>query len=356
MEESVKFLSITPRNIQYCLSNLSNIVFEVTDACNLSCTYCGYSDLYSRHDARKDKFMRFDLARAVIDYVIDFWHTHASPAFPKRLNIGFYGGEPLLNITLIEEIVDYIEKQENIGKALSYSMTTNGVLLDKHIDFLAEKKFRLLVSLDGDEEAHSYRVDKQGNNSFTQVYNNVKYVQKYFSDYFKKHVAFNSVLHNKNDIAPIYDFFVGQFSKASTISSLNPDGVKKEKACIFDEMCNNYVESFYKVEDKGSIEKKENFWLSMHPEAFLFIDEKKLLLYHSKNYTYLEIDSDPFINDLYTSLTDVNNMYCAKISEANLQKYSNFIEKISTMGFGDEVQVAAETGGTGTIRVQSGGS
>lgn len=257
MDESVKFLTIKPVIVQHCLSNLSNLVFEVTDACNLRCTYCGYSDLYSGYDVREDKFMSFDQAKAVIDYLLNFWKTNSSPVFTKRLNISFYGGEPLLNTTLIKKIIDYVEKQENLGRTLSYSMTTNGVLLDKHIDFLVEKQFSLLVSLDGDEYAQSYRVDKQGNNSFTQVFKNVKCVQDHYPDYFNAHVRFNSVLHNRNDIDPLYDFFDDQFAKAPKISPLNTDGVKKEKACMFDEICNNYGESFLKVKNIGRIEEND---------------------------------------------------------------------------------------------------
>lgn len=41
-------------------------------------------------------------------------------------------------------------------------MTTNAILLDRYMDFLAENEFRLLISLDGDEKGQSYRVDTKG--------------------------------------------------------------------------------------------------------------------------------------------------------------------------------------------------
>jgi len=255
MDGVAKFLSIKPETILSGLCRLPNLVFEVTNICNLSCTYCAYSDLYSGYDSREDKFMHFDQAKTVIDYLLNIWRSNSSLDFPKRLNIGFYGGEPLLNTKLIREITDYAEKQDNLGRTLSYSMTTNAVLLDKHIDFLVEKQFDLLISLDGDEYAQSYRIDKQGKNSFARVFNNVKYIQKYYPQFFDKHVSFNAVLHNKNDIGPLYDFFVGHFAKVPLIAPLNPDGVKKEKACMFNELYNDYSESFLKVIEKKTIEK-----------------------------------------------------------------------------------------------------
>lgn len=43
---------ITAESIRQNLINLPQIVFEVTDACNLRCKYCGYAGLY---DMTKEK-------------------------------------------------------------------------------------------------------------------------------------------------------------------------------------------------------------------------------------------------------------------------------------------------------------
>jgi sulfatase maturation enzyme AslB (radical SAM superfamily) len=39
------YLSI--EHIKYSLSNLHLLTFEVTDACNLKCKYCGYGEFYA---------------------------------------------------------------------------------------------------------------------------------------------------------------------------------------------------------------------------------------------------------------------------------------------------------------------
>lgn len=83
-------------------------------------------------------------------------------------------------------------------------MTTNAMLLDKYMDFLQEKEFRLLISLDGNEEGQGYRVDTRGNNSFPRVFHNIKLLQETYPEYFEKHVRFNAVLHNKNSVESIY--------------------------------------------------------------------------------------------------------------------------------------------------------
>ena len=52
-------------------------------------------------------------------------------------------------------------------------MTTNGILLDRYFDFLVKHNFRLLVSLDGNYEASSYRVTASGRNVFHQIQKNL---------------------------------------------------------------------------------------------------------------------------------------------------------------------------------------
>lgn len=47
---------IDSRMIRSQLRDLKQIVFEVTDSCNLKCKYCGYGDLYSGYDERTNKY------------------------------------------------------------------------------------------------------------------------------------------------------------------------------------------------------------------------------------------------------------------------------------------------------------
>ena len=39
--EQKTFIQITGKDIKSNLANLNQLVFEVTDACNLQCKYCG---------------------------------------------------------------------------------------------------------------------------------------------------------------------------------------------------------------------------------------------------------------------------------------------------------------------------
>lgn len=174
----MKFKKTSKETIIYNLSNLRNIIFESTERCNLNCLYCAYSSFYQDYDNRQGKNMSFVMAKTIIDYLHNFWKNCYREGVNKDTTISFYGGEPLLNIEFIKQIIDYTESLEKVGRIYSYAMTTNGMLLDKYMDFLAEKKVIIMISLDGGKFAHSYRVDHSGKNSFTRVFRNIKQLQK----------------------------------------------------------------------------------------------------------------------------------------------------------------------------------
>jgi len=128
------------------------------------------------------------------------------------------------------------------------------MLLDKHIDFLAEKNFNLLISLDGDEQSQSYRIDHSGKNSFNQVVRNVKLLQERHPEYFNESVNFISVLHNRNDIEPILHFFNTHFDKSSRIVLLSTIGISENKKEEFKKMFQNKTQSLLKSPNCETIE------------------------------------------------------------------------------------------------------
>ena len=56
---------IDEKIIKYNLINLKNLVFEVTEKCNLNCKYCGLSEqLYKKKDVRKKRNLQFKKAQS----------------------------------------------------------------------------------------------------------------------------------------------------------------------------------------------------------------------------------------------------------------------------------------------------
>lgn len=124
-----------------------NLMFLVTEACNLACTYC-YEVENGVHD-RPSVFRRED-ARKVIE-------TYLQEARPRGYAcITFFGGEPLLNLKVIEDIVAFAKQRAaELEMAVAFSITSNLTLLTEKIaDFLAREDFAIMVSIDGPKHIH----------------------------------------------------------------------------------------------------------------------------------------------------------------------------------------------------------
>lgn len=271
------FRQLESRDIEYNLIHLPNLVFEVTDACNLRCKYCGYADLYEGYDKRENLKFPFDRAKHIIEYLYTLWKEHCNPEIIEPVTISFYGGEPLLNIPFIRRVIEFVESLPPVGKKFFYNMTTNAVLLDKYMDFLQKKNFHLLVSLDGDEEGHSYRIDVTGKNSFHKVFGNVKLLQIKHPQYYNRYVMFNAVLHNKNSVESTFRFIQENFGKSPQIFPLNNSGIRPEKIEEFKNTYQNYNES---IERASKCENLRNELFTKIPETDKVL---KLLYYQSGN-------------------------------------------------------------------------
>ncbi len=126
---------------------LSTIVLNVNTGCNLACSYCYKEDLDTPNKGRK---MAFDTAVKSIELLLK-----ESPD-RESYNLVFFGGEPLSNLGLIREVVDYAEARfGEIEREVSFSLTTNATLLNEEIvDWLNQHRFGLTVSMDGPKALH----------------------------------------------------------------------------------------------------------------------------------------------------------------------------------------------------------
>lgn len=249
-------LLINENTIKHNLINLRQVVFEVTDCCNLRCKYCAYSDLYEDRDKREGLMMPLQYAVNTLDYLQRLWKEYPIKSTEKVVHISFYGGEPLLNMELIKGIIEYVESLPYTGRTFHYGMTTNAMLLDQYMDYIQEKNFQLLVSLDGDEFGNSYRVDACGRNSFHQVIHNIMLLRQKYSKYFEEKVNFNSVLSNRNSVESTFNFIKNEFNKQPAISEINPTGIRPEKRKDFEEIFQNSFQSLNESSNAGKIDEE----------------------------------------------------------------------------------------------------
>lgn len=132
---------LTDKVESYLQNNVSLLILQVTQNCNLRCKYCVYSGSYINR-VHTNKRMNFNTAKQAVD----FYYEHCKNV--DIASISFYGGEPLLEFELVKRVVEYCEKKFS-GKQLNLNMTTNATLLTTEMmDFLQLHKINLTISLD----------------------------------------------------------------------------------------------------------------------------------------------------------------------------------------------------------------
>ena len=197
------------------LCNVSNLVFGITENCNLRCSYCGYSGIYFGERTHSQKKITFGTAQKAIDLFFKYIGMDCRTLNRKIITIGFYGGEPLLEIELIGKIIDYARKRSlELGLQeifqFDYLISTNGLLLrDDIVDFLVAKDASVAVSIDGPRETHDkFRVMVNKKGSWQVIMDNLRRFKNRYPEFFKKNVTFLCVLHPLYDGKAIDDFFL----------------------------------------------------------------------------------------------------------------------------------------------------
>lgn len=136
------------------------LCLHVAHTCNLNCSYC-FASQGKYHGERA--LMSFEVGKQALDFLI------ANSGNRRNLEVDFFGGEPLMNFSVVKELVEYARTQEPIhNKNFRFTLTTNGVLIDDEvIDFANREMSNVVLSLDGRREIHDrLRVDHSGRGSY----------------------------------------------------------------------------------------------------------------------------------------------------------------------------------------------
>ena len=144
------------------------LCLHICHDCNLRCRYC-FADEGAYHSVRE--FMSEDTAKAAIDFLLK------NSGNRKVLEVDFFGGEPLMCLKTIKNVVAYARAEgEKLGKKFLFTTTTNALLLDDDaIDFFNSEMENVVLSLDGRKEVHDeVRKTVNGKGSFDLVIDKVK--------------------------------------------------------------------------------------------------------------------------------------------------------------------------------------
>lgn len=165
------------------------LCLHICHDCNLSCEYCFAGK--GKYKG-KSEYMTFDVAKSAVDFLIK------NSGNRKILEMDFFGGEPLMNLSVVKKTVKYAKEQGKIaGKTFLFTLTTNGVLLtEETAKWLNDEMENVVLSLDGRKEVHDgVRKTVNGKGSYEVIIENLKRFVKMRGD---KHYYVRGTFTSKN--------------------------------------------------------------------------------------------------------------------------------------------------------------
>lgn len=152
---------------------LTGLSLQVTDACNLACSYCYF---YEKEPV--------SLTREIVDGSLDLLATDGEGSGDWHINL--FGGEPTLRPDLLRYICEESARRAGtLGKKAGFSMTTNGTRFDQRmLDLVTEFRIATMLSIDGNRKAHDqFRKYQDGRGSYDKIVANLPWLQQ--APYFK---------------------------------------------------------------------------------------------------------------------------------------------------------------------------
>lgn len=251
------------------------VMFQVTEQCNLNCSYCYQIN-------KGNLVMKFETAKKFIDKLLaeeNGFREYLGDDISTYI-FDFIGGEPFLEVELIDKICDYIimrmlETGNDKLDYIRFSISSNGInYFDEKVQKFLKKYKNLLafsISIDGNKELHdSCRVFSDGSGSYDIAIKGVR-------DYMSKGYAMGS----KMTLAP-----KSVDKTANAVISLINEGYKDVRLnCVYEEG-----------------------WTLCHART-LYYELKKLANYIIDN--KLEVTISMFNNRAYMPLKETdNNNWC----------------------------------------------
>lgn len=150
--------------------SVKNIIFIVTKDCQLACKYCY---LVGKNSNEK---MTWEIGKQTIDYILNEFSQS------KGIILDFIGGEPFLEIELIDRICDYF-KVEAYKRELAcfnnyrFNVSTNGINYNspKVQEFICKNKKHVSIgiTIDGTKRKHDLNRIWKGTNKERGSYDDV---------------------------------------------------------------------------------------------------------------------------------------------------------------------------------------
>lgn len=167
--------------------------------CNLACRYCFFLE--------KEKLYPGSNFRMSETLLEEFLRQYIEAQQVAQVTVAWQGGEPtLMGLDFFRRSVELAEHYKKPGMQVSYTIQTNGTLLDDEwCTFFREHNFLVGISIDGPKGVHDvYRVDRRGQGTFERVMAGLRALQEHGVEY-----NILCTVHAANSTRPLdtYRFF-----------------------------------------------------------------------------------------------------------------------------------------------------
>lgn len=160
------------------------ITIELTQACNLACTYC------YQNDYRQSETIQPDTVAGVQQYIRNVVSQRKRPI--KDVVLRFIGGEPLLQkATVLKAVEDTRRLVEGLGADFHTQIDTNGLLLDANVIRAMDT---ISVTLTNKADHNRMRVRHNGSGTYEAL---VKRLKKHAEE-FNQFETLLSIRYNVN--------------------------------------------------------------------------------------------------------------------------------------------------------------
>ncbi len=203
-------------------------ILHTTGRCNLNCRYCGGS-----------------FEREYVPWEVSYDVKRLRDIIKPEDVICFYGGEPLLNVDFIKNVIDFVPA--------TYVIQTNGTLTRNLDEKYWKKMDTVLLSVDGTEEVTDYY---RGGGTYKKVMESRKFLEGKVND-----IVARMAHSERGDIYRDVKHLVNKFDHVHW----QLDVMWSDRWDNFDEWSIRYKKGIEKLTDLWIEEMKESFVLGIAP-------------------------------------------------------------------------------------------
>ena len=205
-------------------SSSRTITFIVTEDCQLRCKYCY---ICGKNSTQK---MTIEVARNAIDTILQNRKDFSESA----VTWDFIGGEPFLEIELIDKLCDYIkirmyELNHPWFNNYCFNFSSNGIMFnDPRVQEYIQKNkthVRIGISIDGTREKHDLqRVFPSGKGSYDAIIENVRQWIDRFGEMDKATISHDDLAMTKDSVLHLWELGIKDVAMNCIFEDVWKDG------------------------------------------------------------------------------------------------------------------------------------